>query len=68
MAWKAAFDQEIASKKAHEEEEKLKSLNAKEREEWRKAAMRLTGDSIILNNDVCTYFSLKRTTAVRKRS
>lgn len=44
-AWKTKFDQEMARKRAVEEEEKLKGLNLKEREEWRKVATRFTGES-----------------------
>ncbi|GLB34978.1 putative RWD [Lyophyllum shimeji] len=42
-AWKAAFDREIALKKAQEEEEKLKGMTPKEREEWKRVGSRLTG-------------------------
>jgi hypothetical protein len=42
-AWKAKFDLELAAKKAHEDEEKMKALSPKEREEWRRAATRLSG-------------------------
>ncbi|KZT68994.1 RWD-domain-containing protein [Daedalea quercina L-15889] len=42
-AWKAKFDKEIATRKAREEEEKLKGMTSKEREEFKKLATRLTG-------------------------
>lgn len=42
-AWKVKFDQEVAQKKAHEEEDKLKALTPKEREEYRRYATRLSG-------------------------
>lgn len=42
-AWKAMFDKEMAIKKAREEEEKLKALSPKEREEYKKSATRPTG-------------------------
>jgi hypothetical protein len=41
--WKAKFDKEIAEIKAKEEEEKLKALTAKEREEYRRAQGRPSG-------------------------
>ena len=44
-AWKAKFDLELAARKALGDEEKLKALTTKEREEWKKAAVRLTGKS-----------------------
>jgi len=43
MAWKVKFDQEIASKRTREEEEKLKGLTAKEREEFKRLGTRLSG-------------------------
>jgi hypothetical protein len=42
-SWKAIFDKELAIKKAREEEEKLKGLTPKEREEWKKVGTRLSG-------------------------
>ena len=42
-AWKAKFDLELAAKKALVDEEKLKALTLKERDEWKKAAVRLSG-------------------------
>ncbi|KZT11396.1 RWD-domain-containing protein [Laetiporus sulphureus 93-53] len=42
-AWKAEFDKELAIKKAREEEEKLKGMAPKEREEYKRLATRLTG-------------------------
>lgn len=41
--WKARFDKEMAQKKLAEEEEKLKALTPKEREEYKRFATRLTG-------------------------
>jgi len=43
MAWKIKFDKEISTKKALLEEEKLRGLSPKEREEWKRAGVRLTG-------------------------
>ncbi|EJF65766.1 RWD-domain-containing protein [Dichomitus squalens] len=42
-AWKAKFDKEMAVKRAREEEEKLKGLSPKEREEYKKSQTRFTG-------------------------
>lgn len=47
-AWKINFDREIAAKRSREEEDKLKGLTAKEREEWRKVGTRLSGKSFLL--------------------
>lgn len=44
--WKAKFDKEISQKKSVEEEEKLKALTPKEREEYKKYATRLTGTTL----------------------
>ncbi|KAF8228188.1 RWD domain-containing protein [Tricholoma matsutake] len=41
--WKVKSDHEFAMKKAREEEEKLKGLTPKEREEWKKIGMRPSG-------------------------
>lgn len=43
LAWKARFDKEMAIKKLKEQEDKLKSLSPKEREEYKKFASRLSG-------------------------
>ena len=43
MMWKEKFDKEMTRKKATEEEERLKALSAKEREEFKKHAGRLSG-------------------------
>jgi hypothetical protein len=42
-AWKSKFDQEVAIKKAREEDEKLKGMTPKEREEWKRTGTRSTG-------------------------
>lgn len=46
-AWKAQFDKEMAERKALEEQERLKELTPKEREEYKKAQTRLTGAHIL---------------------
>ena len=43
LEWKARFDKEIAAKKAREDEERLKALSSKEREEYKRIAHRPTG-------------------------
>lgn len=42
-AWKATFDREMTQKKQQEEEERLKGLTPKEREEWKRSQTRLSG-------------------------
>jgi hypothetical protein len=42
-AWKIKFDLELAVKKAREDDEKLKAMTPKEKEEWKRAGVRLTG-------------------------
>ncbi|XP_006458147.1 hypothetical protein AGABI2DRAFT_190501 [Agaricus bisporus var. bisporus H97] len=49
-AWKVKFDQELAHKKAQEEEEKLRALSFKEREEYRRYATRLSGRQLFERN------------------
>lgn len=46
-AWKAKFDKELSIKKAQEEEEKLKGLTAKEREEFKRSLIRLSGQLLL---------------------
>lgn len=41
--WKIKFDKEISLRKTRAEEEKLRTMSAKEKEEFKKAATRLTG-------------------------
>ncbi|KAH9063458.1 RWD-domain-containing protein [Lactarius vividus] len=41
--WKIKFDREVSLRKMRTEEEKLKTMTAKEREEFKKIAARLTG-------------------------
>jgi hypothetical protein len=44
-AWKIQFAREMAQRKAKDEEERLRALSPKEREEWKRAATRPTGNS-----------------------
>ncbi len=41
--WKTKFDKKLAAKKAQEEEEKLKAMTPKEREEYKRLTSRLSG-------------------------
>ena len=43
--WKAKFDKKLAAKKAQEEEEKLKAMTPREREEYKRLSSRLSGRS-----------------------
>ena len=42
-AWKERFDKELAIKKLQEDEEHLKNMTSKEREEYKRSGTRLTG-------------------------
>ena len=42
-AWKVKFLKEMATKHAREEEEKMKGMSPKEREEYKRLALRLSG-------------------------
>ena len=48
-AWKAKFDKELAVAKAREDEEKMKGMTPKEREEYKKLGIRLTGENSLLS-------------------
>ncbi|KIM87049.1 hypothetical protein PILCRDRAFT_95926 [Piloderma croceum F 1598] len=50
LAWKLKFDRELALKKSREEDEKMKSLTPKEREEWKRAGTRLSGRQLFERN------------------
>ncbi|KAJ4487982.1 hypothetical protein J3R30DRAFT_873708 [Lentinula aciculospora] len=49
-AWKAKFDKEQADRRAKEEEERLKGLTAKEREEYKRINYRLSGRQLFERN------------------
>lgn len=51
-AWKIKFDKELALKKAQEEDDKLRGLTLKEREEWKKLGTRLTGEHSVLTSAI----------------
>ncbi len=48
--WKTRFDKAMGQKKLAEEEEKLKVLTPKEREEYKRFATRLTGEYVYLRD------------------
>ncbi|KAH8117414.1 RWD-domain-containing protein [Phellopilus nigrolimitatus] len=48
--WKDKFDKEMARKKAREEEERLKGLSPKERDEYKKLQFRLSGRQLFERN------------------
>ncbi|GJE95120.1 RWD and DFRP C terminal domain-containing protein [Phanerochaete sordida] len=50
LAWKAKFDKEMAEKKAREDEEKMKGMTPKEREEYKKLGFRPTGRQLFERN------------------
>ncbi|KAF8798004.1 RWD domain-containing protein [Phlegmacium glaucopus] len=49
-AWKEKFDKELAIKKSQEDEEQLRNMSPKEREEWKKSGTRLTGRQLFERN------------------
>jgi len=49
-AWKEKFDKELAIKKLQEDEEHLKNMTPKEREEWKKSSTRLSGRQLFERN------------------
>ncbi|MBW0474873.1 hypothetical protein O181_014588 [Austropuccinia psidii MF-1] len=50
LIWKAKYDQEVRLKKLKEEDERLKTLPPKEREEQRKGVMKMTGRELFESN------------------
>ncbi|KAL4067605.1 ubiquitin-conjugating enzyme/RWD-like protein [Scleroderma yunnanense] len=48
--WKVKFDKEILAKKAGDEEEKLRAMTPKEKEEYKKIGTRLTGRQLFERN------------------
>ncbi|KAG6333129.1 hypothetical protein ID866_5956 [Astraeus odoratus] len=49
-AWKAKFDKEMTAKKTRDEEEKLRAMTPKEKEEYKKIGTRLTGRQLFERN------------------
>lgn len=52
LAWKVKFDKEMAAKRLKEQEEKLKGLSPKEREEYKKLQTRSTGLRSTISTDL----------------
>ncbi|KAF8694333.1 hypothetical protein AX14_002077 [Amanita brunnescens Koide BX004] len=55
--WKTKFDKEAASKKTQEEDEKLKAMSPKEREEYKRLSSRLSGTPFLgaVWNVICIW-------------
>jgi len=49
-AWKEKFDKELAIKRSQEDEEHLRNMTPKERDEWKKSGTRLTGRQLFERN------------------
>ena len=47
MEWKVKYDREMARKKVTEEEDRLRAMSPKEREEYKKYNTRLTGELLL---------------------
>jgi hypothetical protein len=64
--WKIKFDQELAVKKAKEDEEKMKGLTPKEREEFKKIGIRLSGKRYVVYSRIVTFITdFSRSTTIR---
>jgi hypothetical protein len=44
--WKVKFDREVSLRRMRDEEEKLKAMTAKEKEEYKRMGARLTGELV----------------------
>ena len=44
LVWKTKFDKEMNTRKAREEDDRIKGLNPKEKEEWKRQGQRPTGE------------------------
>jgi hypothetical protein len=44
--WKIKFDREVSLRRMRDEEEKLKAMTSKEREEYKRMGVRLTGELV----------------------
>jgi len=49
-AWKMKFDKEVAAKRAQDEEERLRAMTSKEREEYKRLTSRLSGRHLFERN------------------
>jgi hypothetical protein len=54
--WKTRFDGEVHLRKTRDEEDKLKAMTGKEREEYKKIAVRLTGGCVFSFGCRCQSF------------
>jgi hypothetical protein len=59
--WKIVFDREVHLRKIRGEEEKLKGMTAKERDEHKKIGGRLTGGRVFPFSAVVAYPRFSRT-------
>ena len=59
-AWKEKFDKELAIKKAQEDEEHLKNMTPKEREEWKKSGTRLSGKAKRRKKELSSFITSGR--------
>jgi hypothetical protein len=50
-AWKAKFDKEVAARRAQDEEEKLRAMTSKEREEYKRLTSRLSGKAKFISSN-----------------
>ena len=64
-AWKEKFDKELAIKKLQEDEEHLKNMTSKEREEWKKLGTRLTGKSNVPEERIKLIRGVSRASIIR---
>jgi hypothetical protein len=64
-AWKEKFDKELAIKKLQEDEEHLKNMTSKEREEWKKSGTRLTGKSNVPGGRIKLIRGVSRASIIR---
>lgn len=64
-AWKEKFDKELAIKKLQEDEEYLRNMTPKEREEWKRSSTRLTGRSNIPEERIKLIRGVSRASIIR---
>lgn len=65
--WKIVFDREVLLRKTRDEEEKLKAMTTKEREEYKKMGGRLTGRHVFPCSAVAANPPFSRTSTFRAR-
>lgn len=66
-AWKIKSDREVYLRKMRDEEDKLKAMTGKEREEYKKMAIRLTGACVFPISAVDANPPFSRTATFRAR-